>query len=201
MATTRRNAAEATIVAPATEEVRNEVVATEEVPTRSSIKTVQQVIKDLLANGCKRIVNMRVKSAKVTEKDNYTMVSLTLDKPIAGYVSDEDGVFEKGETNVIFASTYSLAATLKESDDTAFAANTLIENPKGFEVILAGARIDIIQQEVSADELYVNPFSSRSEEEGESLGHDTIINHVVSINPSSNARDLLKLMALKMMGI
>ena len=196
MATTKRNAAEATIVAPATEEVKNEVME-----TKSSIKTVSQVIKDLLANGCKRIVNMRVKSAKVTEKDNYTMVSLTLEKPITGYVSDEDGVFEKGETNVIFASTYSLAATLKESDDTAFAANTLVENPKGFEVILAGARIDIIQQEVSADELYVNPFSSRSEDEGEALGHDTIINHIVSINPSSNARDLLKLMALKMMGI
>ena len=195
MATTR-NAANATIVAPATEEVTNEVME-----TKSSIKTVSQVIKDLLANGCKRIVNMRVKSAKVTEKDNYVMVSLTLDKPISGYVSDEDGVFEKGETNVIFASTYSLAATLKESDDTAFAANTLVENPKGFEVILAGARIDIIQQEVSADELYVNPFSSRSKDEGEALGHDTIINHIVSINPSSNARDLLKLMALKMMGI
>lgn len=197
MATTKRNAAEATIVAPATEEVTNEVMETK----TSSIKTVSQVIKDLLANGCKRIVNMRVKSAKVTEKDNYTMVSLTLDKPISGYVSDEDGVFEKGETNIIFASTYSLAATLKESDDTAFAANTLVENPKGFEVILAGARIDVIQQEVAADELYVNPFSSRSEDEGEALGHDTIINHVVSINPSSNARDLLKLMALKMMGI
>lgn len=197
MATTKRNAAEATIVASATEEVKNEVMETK----TSSIKTVSQVIKDLLANGCKRIVNMRVKSAKVTEKDNYTMVSLTLEKPITGYVSDEDGVFEKGETNVIFASTYSLAATLKESDDTAFAANTLVENSKGFEVILAGARIDIIQQEVSADELYVNPFSSRSEDEGEALGHDTIINHIVSINPSSNARDLLKLMALKMMGI
>lgn len=197
MATTKRNAAEATIVAPATEEVKNEVMETK----TSSIKTVSQVIKDLLANGCKRIVNMRVKSAKVTEKDNYTMVSLTLEKPITGYVSDEDGVFEKGETNVIFASTYSLAATLKESDDTAFAANTLVENPKGFEVILAGARIDVIQQEVSADELYVNPFSSRSEDEGEALGHDTIINHIVSINPSNNARDLLKLMALKMMGI
>ena len=197
MATTKRNAAEATIVAPATEEVTNEVMETK----TSSIKTVSQVIKDLLANGCKRIVNMRVKSAKVTEKDNYTMVSLTLDKPISGYVSDEDGVFEKGETNIIFASTYSLAATLKESDDTAFAANTLVENPKGFEVILAGARIDVIQQEVAADELYVNPFSSRNEDEGEALGHDTIINHVVSINPSSNARDLLKLMALKMMGI
>lgn len=197
MATTKRNAAKVTIVAPATEEVKNEVMETK----TSSIKTVSQVIKDLLANGCKRIVNMRVKSAKVTEKDNYTMVSLTLEKPITGYVSDEDGIFEKGETNVIFASTYSIAATLKESDDTAFAANTLVENPKGFEVILAGARIDIIQQEVSADELYVNPFSSRSEEEGEPLGHDTIINHIVSINPSSNARDLLKLMALKMMGI
>lgn len=197
MATTRKNAVEATIVAPATEEVKNEVMETK----TSSIKTFSQVIKDLLANGYKRIVNIRVKSAKVTEKDNYTMVSLTLDKPISGYVSDEDGIFEKGETNVIFASTYSLAATLKESDDTAFAANTLVENPKGFEVILAGAHIDIIQQEVSADELYVNPFSSRSEDEGEALGHDTIINHIVSINPSSNARDLLKLMALKMMGI
>lgn len=201
MATTNaRSNAAATVAAPAVENVNVNEVSVETTNT-SRIKTVSQVVKDLLANGCKRFVNMRVKTAKVTEKDSYVMVSLTLDKPVPGYRADEDGVFEKGETNIIFASTYSLAATLKENDDTAFAANNLVENPKGFEVILAGAKIDIVQQEVAADELYVNPFSSRSEEDGEALGHDTIINHIVSITPSDRAMRLLDAMALKMLGI
>lgn len=168
--------------------------------SKSKIKTLKQVVAELIAAGNKKIAGIRVRSAKVTEKDNYVMVSLSLDKAIPGYVANEEGVFEKSETVTVFASSYSIASVLKESDETAWAANQLVANPKGLEVILAGSRIDIIQEEVAGDELYKNPFSNSSAE-GVALGHDTIINHVIKIELCAQAKKMLNMMAMSMMGL
>ena len=166
----------------------------------SKIKTNKQVVAELLAKGCTKIAGLRVRSSIVTPKDNYVMVSLSLERGIPGYVSDADGVFTKGETATVFASSYSIASVLKDSDETAWAANQLIQNPKGLEVILAGSKIDIVQEEVAADEIYKNPFAS-SNSEGAALGHDTIINHVVKIEICPKAKQMLNMLAMNMMGI
>lgn len=167
----------------------------------SKYRTVKQVVNELLAAGCRRFSGVRVRSAKVTEKETYVMVSLSLEQAVPGYVANaETGIFEKSETVTIFASSYSIGSILKESDETAWAANQLVGNPKGLEVILAGSRVDIIQQEVAGDELYKNPFSN-SAAEGEALGHDTIINHVVKIELCNQAKKMLNMMAMSMMGI
>lgn len=166
----------------------------------SKIKTNKQVVAELLAKGCNKITGIRVRSSIVTPKDNYVMVSLSLERGIPGYVSDGEGVFTKGETATVFASSYSIASVLKDNDETAWAANQLIQNPKGLEVILAGAKIDLVQEEVAADEIYKNPFSS-SDVDGQSLGHDTIINHVVKIEICQKAKQMLNMVAMNMMGI
>lgn len=166
----------------------------------SKIKTNKQVVAELLAKGCNKIAGIRVRSSIVTPKDNYVMVSLSLERGIPGYVSDDEGVFTKGETATVFASSYSIASVLKDNDETAWAANQLIQNPKGLEVILAGAKIDLVQEEVTADEIYKNPFSS-SDVDGQSLGHDTIINHIVKIEICQKAKQMLNMLAMNMMGI
>ena len=166
----------------------------------SKIKTNKQVVAELLAKGCNKITGIRVRSSIVTPKDNYVMVSLSLERGIPGYISDTDGVFAKGETATVFASSYSIASVLKDSDETAWAANQLIQNPKGLEVILAGSKIDIVQEEVAADEIYKNPFVS-SNSEGAALGHDTIINHIVKIEICPKAKQMLNMLAMNMMGI
>lgn len=166
----------------------------------SKIKTNKQVVAELLAKGCNKITGIRVRSSIVTPKDNYVMVSLSLERGIPGYVSDGEGVFTKGETATVFASSYSIASILKDNDETAWAANQLIQNPKGLEVILAGAKVDLVQEEVAADEIYKNPFSS-SDVDGQSLGHDTIINHVVKIEICQKAKQMLNMLAMNMMGI
>lgn len=166
----------------------------------SKIKTNKQVVAELLAKGCNKIAGIRVRSSIVTPKDNYVMVSLSLERGIPGYVSDGEGVFTKGETATVFASSYSIASVLKDNDETAWAANQLIQNPKGLEVILAGAKIDLVQEEVAADEIYKNPFSS-SDVDGQSLGHDTIINHIVKIEICQKAKQMLNMLAMNMMGI
>lgn len=166
----------------------------------SKIKTNKQMVAELLAKGCNKITGIRVRSSIVTPKDNYVMVSLRLERGIPGYVSDGEGVFTKGETATVFTSSYSIASVLKDNDETAWAANQLIQNPKGLEVILAGAKVDLVQEEVAADEIYKNPFSS-SDVDGQSLGHDTIINHVVKIEICQKANQMLNMLAMNMMGI
>ena len=166
----------------------------------SKIKTNKQVVAELLAKGCNKITGIRVRSSIVTPKENYVMVSLSLERGIPGYVSDDEGVFTKGETATVFASSYSIASVLKDNDETAWAANQLIQNPKGLEVILAGAKVDLVQEEVAADEIYKNPFSS-SDVDGQSLGHDTIINHIVKIEICQKAKQMLNMLAMSMMGV
>lgn len=170
-----------------------------EVTKSSGIKSNKQIIAELLAKGCKRVSNIRVRSASVTPKDDYVMVSLSLEKPIAGYVADNEGVFHRSEVTIVFASSYSIASTLKDNDATAWAANQLVRNPKGLEVVLAGAKIDIVQQDVSEDEIYKNPFSS-SNDEGTAIGHDTIINYVTKIDICNTAKQMLSMLAMNMMG-
>lgn len=164
-------------------------------------RSFKDICNEIVANGGTRIRNIKVRSCKITEQDNYTMVSLTLDRKVKGYRANEDtGIFEEGTTNIIFSSSYSLASVIKNDPEIAFCANSLVDNPRGFEVVLSGATIDIIQQPVAADELYKNPFSTR-DYEGEALGHDTIINHVVNIVPSQRAMAVLDRMALAMLGL
>ena len=164
-------------------------------------RTFKNICNEIVANGGTRIKGIKVRSCKITEQENYTMVSLTLERKVKGYRANEDtGIFEEGETNVIFSGSYSLASVLKNDEDLAFCANSLVENPKGFEVVLSGATIDIIQQPVAADELYKNPFST-SNAEGVALGHDTIINHIINIVPSRRAMAVLDKVALSMFGL
>ena len=183
-----------TIVSPVENAVDNAVDNAAEI---SYLNT----IKKLIASGCKRINNVRIKNVNCTEKDNYTMISLTLANQVKGFVSEDGGItYKEGMTNVIFSSTYSLASVIKNDEDLAFCANTLVESPNAFEVVLSGATIDIIQQPVAADELYKNPFST-SDSEGVALGHDTIINHVINIVPSKRAMAVLDRVALSMFGL
>ena len=86
-----------------------------------------------------------------------------------------------GEVKVVFVSLYSLLSMLKQDEDTAFAANHVANNPKSIELILSGAKIDVVQQPVVAGEEYKNPWSDRTDAEATVFDHDTIINHVVSI--------------------
>lgn len=183
-----------------TEEVVDNTVETTN-EEQSTERTFKDICNEIVANGGTRIRGIKVRSCKITEQENYTMVSLTLERKVKGYRANEDtGIFEEGMTNVIFSSTYSLASVLKNDEDLAFCANTLVESPNAFEVVLSGATIDIIQQPVAADELYKNPFST-SDSEGVALGHDTIINHVINIVPSKRAMAVLDKVALSMFGL
>ena len=162
---------------------------------------VKEVVRALLASGAKKVTDVKVTNVTVKALDTYVRVALTLDTKVEGYVLNEaDGTYSAGEVKVIFVSLYSLLSMLKQNEDMAFAANHVANHPETIGLILSGARIDIIQQPVVAGEEYRNPWSDRDDVEATVFEHDTILNHVVSIEVSKFGEKALDKLMDKMLG-
>lgn len=162
---------------------------------------VKEVVKALLESGAKKVTDVKVTNVTVKALNTYVRVALTLDKKVEGYILNEaDGTYSAGEVKVIFVSLYSLLSILKQDEDTAFAANHVANHPETIALILSGARIDLIQQPVVASEEYRNPWSDRSDAEATVFEHDTILNHVVSIEVSKFGEKALDKLMDKMLG-
>lgn len=160
----------------------------------------KEVIAELLKNGGKSVKDLKVKNVTVTRCENYVRLGITLDKPVTGMVTKDNGVtYEEGETNIIFVSLYSVTSLLKDDDNAAFAANTLVEHPDSMSVVLSRATIDIIQETVEAGAEYKNPWSNNAE--ATVFDHKTIITHVVNIVLSDFAIRKLDHLADRLLGI
>jgi len=151
----------------------------------TSVKT-NNVVKDVV-----------VRNINVTELENYNRVSITLDKPVKGMIAQEDGSYVEGETNVIFVGNYSIVAALRENPDVAFCGNHLIMHPQALNVILSGAKINVIQEAVTAGQMYTNPFSTNATPTP--VQHDSYYNHVYDIRLSTFGLKMLDKLAEKML--
>ena len=158
--------------------------------------SIEEISIDLEAKGYSRINNITVLSARVIDENKNALIELTLADNVEGINNKQ----EKISTNVIYTSAYHLAKVLKENEDMAFASYTFIKRPKGFEVIMKGIQIDLIQQFVTVGELYKYPFTEK-EIEGIVFEKDMIINHVVKLTPSNLTLKLLEQLGLKMLGL
>lgn len=161
----------------------------------------QNTIKRLIASGCKKITNVRIKNVNYTEKDTYTMVSFSIANPIDGFVSNDNGVtYEKGKTNIIFTSLYAIVGAVKEDENLAWMSNALLNNPQALNLIFNGSNVDILQQEISAGEEYVNPFSTRTDSEPQVFDHDVIINYIIGFKLGKVGERMADKLADKLMG-
>ena len=158
----------------------------------------KEVIAQLLKNGSKMVKDLQVKNVTVAPQENYVRLGLTLNTPVEGMVTKDNGVtYEKGETKVIFVSLFSIISLLKDNDDAAFAANHLTQHPEAMNVILSRAKINIIQEPVVAGQEYKNPWSDNTE--ATVFDHDTIINHVINIRLSAMGNKMLEALAMKLL--
>lgn len=159
---------------------------------------IKDFVADVIKNGG-NTAKAVVKNVNITTFENYVRLGLTLDKPIKGYVAQEDGTYKLGETKVVFISLYSVTAIMKQKDDISFVANHLLANPQAAQVLLSNAKIDLVQQPVKAGESYINPFSESANEVV--FDHDTIINHLIDFSLTDRAMALVDKLALSLMGI
>lgn len=183
-------------------------VTAEETPQAVETPAVEEkvvgtanVIKRLIATGARRINSLRIKNVNFTEKDNYTMISLTLANPIDGFVTEDNGAtYEKGKTSTMFTSLFAVAGAIKEDEDLAWMANALLENPQALNLILNGGHVDVIQQEIGAGEEFTNPFSTQANPEPQVYDHDIIVNHVVGFKLGATGKQMSNRLADKLLG-
>ena len=160
----------------------------------------KEIIAELLKNGGKSVKDLKVKNVTVTRCENYVRLGITLDKPVIGMITKDNGVtYEEGETNVIFVSLYSITSLLKDDDNAAFAANHLVEHPDSMSIVLSRATLNIIQETVEAGTEYKNPWSDNAE--ATVFDHKTIITHVIEVNLSDFAIRKLDKLADSLLGI
>lgn len=160
----------------------------------------KEIIAELLKNGGVQVKDLKVRNVTVTHCENYVRLALTLNTPVKGMVTKDNGVtYEEGETNVIFVSLYSVTSLLKDNDDAAFAVNHLVNHPDAMSIVLSRASINIIQEPVEEGQEYRNPWSTNAE--ATVFDHKTIINHITDIKLSDFAIRKIDKLADSLLGI
>ncbi len=175
------------------EEPANVVIETEDVTTGGEV-SVDAVIKNLVAKGCKKY-KARIKNVTVTKKINslnqdYAMISFTLDRKVPRFIENEDGDYEEKMSNIIFTTHIGVNAVLKEKTEMGVFAATLIkeavelpteEKLKRIVLLLGGANVEFLQELVPAETEYINPFSQQEDPEATVFDHDQYISHITNI--------------------
>ena len=161
--------------------------------------TFEEAVASLRKSGAKSETDVIVKNITIVDCNNWTKVALTLNREVDGAVIDENGNWSFGKTNVVFMSLYSIVGTLKNTDDTIAIASYIAKHPTSLQIILSGAKIELLQQKVKANETYINAFTNE-EVEYES-DHDSIFNHVVSIVISDKGHRAIEKIEDKLLGL
>ena len=97
--------------------------------------------------------------------------------------AQDDGTYVEGTINVVMELFSNLLGALRTQDDYKKVINHINEHPKSLEILMAGAKMDVITVPVKAGSVYKNPFS-RSENEGREVKNNTFYHHVTNITPS-----------------
>lgn len=156
-------------------------------------------VASLRKAGAKAEKDIVIKNVTVTDCDSWTRVALTLDREVAGPVSDEEGNWTMGQTRVVFLSLYSVLGLLKNTDDTLAIVSYIASHPTALQIILSGAKAEILQQEVKAHATYVNAFTG--EETEHDSDHDSLFNHLVDIEFTDKAKRSIEKIEDKLLGL
>lgn len=151
------------------------------------MRNYKEIVATLKKEGAREVKGLVIKGVKFhTGDDDVTKMCLTLDGEVPAFVSNDDGAtFTEGVANNVWVFPSVIKALLREIDDYAPIRDYLVSDESIAKMALIGSKIDVLAVNVSADELYKNPFSS-SDEDGKPIGHDTVIHHVVNLVPSKN---------------
>lgn len=158
----------------------------------------KEIVANLIKAGAESVKGLKVKNVTVTPCENYVRLALTVDKPVKGMIQNKDGVYEIGETKVIFVSLFTITSLLKDDDDAAFAVNHLAKHPDSMSVVLSRATIDVIIESVEEGQEYKNPWSESAE--ATVFDHATFIYHITNIKLSEFGINKLDKLADKLLG-
>ena len=147
----------------------------------SEIKSFESVVKALIAaDNTTTLRGLKIRSVNVVDADTYTSVRLSVDKAVPAYVADGDtGNFVPGFITTLFQSTYALSGLFKNIDELAAVATYIVSSPKIIGLLLTGATIDVVMEQLTAGSEYINPFSTNGEPTV--IANNTYISHIIGI--------------------
>lgn len=140
-----------------------------------------------------------IMNVTVTDCKNWTRIALTLNREVDGPISDSEGNWTMGKTRVVFVSLYSVLSLLKNTNETLAIASYVADHPTALQILLCGAEVEILQQEVKAHATYVNVFTG--EETEHDSDHDSLFNHLVSVEFTDKALRAIEKIEDKLLGL
>ena len=156
----------------------------------------KEIVAEMLKNGAELVENVKIEGVKVTACTSeetgeiYYRVAMTTDKPVKTMRAQDDGTYVEGTIKVVMELFSNLLGALRTQDDYKKVINHINEHPKSLEILMAGAKMDVITVKVKAGSIYKNPFS-RSDNEGREVKNNTFYHHVTNITPTkSNLNDI-----------
>ena len=135
----------------------------------------------------------------VTNCKNWTRISLTLNHEVDGAVCDQDGNWSIGKTRIISMSLYSILDLFRNINDTLAITNHIVSYPTALQIILVGAKCELLQQEVKAHETYVNAFTG--EETEHDYDHDSLFNYLISVEFTDKGKRAIEKIEDKLLGL
>lgn len=147
----------------------------------SEVKSFESVVKALIAaDNTTTLRGLKIRSVNVVDADTYTSVRLSVDKAVPAFVADGDtGNFVPGFITTLFQSTYALSGLFKNIDELAAVATYVVNSPKIISLLLTGATIDVVMEQLTAGSEYINPFSTNGEPTV--IANNTYISHIIGI--------------------
>lgn len=191
----------------------------ENTPAESKDKkpeTYAEKIKYLLKNGYTKIANLQVRNVIVDIKDDYARITFVVNKPIPGFLTDDDGNYTLGTTTNIFTTNFAVAGCLKEDSEYAWLGNYISDLHKEFDedeednnihlksgavaLFFCGAEIDVLQTLVEKDTDYISPFTTSNDPTITNKDHQWFANNVIAIRPAKSGKKAITHFADKIMG-
>lgn len=143
--------------------------------------------------------HVTIMNVTVTDCGNWTRIGLALNREVNGAVTDSEGNFSIGKTRFVFISLFSILDLLKNTEETLAITSYIANHPSALQVILVGAKCEVLQQEVKAHSTYTNFFTD--EESEHDYDHDSIFNHIVSIDFTEKSRRAIEKIEDKLLGL
>lgn len=146
------------------------------------MKKFKDVVANLKKEGATQ-VSSHIKSITFVERDDYTLVCISLVEEIPGFVADENGEYKKGETNIISMPAGVLRRMLREKEMFYGLDKEVLSSASIAKMVFCGAEIDILCEEVTHETLHSDPFAENGD--GKQVEHDSIYHYPVDIELSS----------------
>lgn len=119
---------------------------------------------ELIKNGAKEIKDVTVKTVYVSNKGDYSLLTLRVNKDVTGVEVNDDTYSIVDNSRTVFCYDHDVMRIINEMPELALFKRMFANEPSVLETVLSFAKIDVVQVVIPANEEFVSPFSGRANE-------------------------------------